>query len=498
MRSADFSITRVMQVLASSVMGQLIAILQTYLLVPLFLRAWGDHGYGRWLALTALASYLSLLDLGGQNFVGNRLAFAFAQSRLDDFRATLSQGFTLFTLISVGALAVVCAALAIPVLSWDTSSKLIVFWYSSAVILAVPSGVLATSYAATGLSAQGALIGNIVRLISLALFALALYRGCSAAQYAGLFFATALAGTLFIVGDLRRRLGSMFTPRLSIAAYRSSRALIGGSFDFWLFASAGALNLQGLILLLSHFEGDRAVALFATHRAGASLITYAGNLLRPALWPEMTFLAARSDISRLKVLVSVAVRISTFGAACVGAAICVAAPLGYALWTRSKLQLDVPLLAILSVQAVLAAAWSTTGWPLLAANKPRFLAIFTAINALSTIVAAYVGLAMGLGVHAAATASLAADLLFGLIAFPLFASAYLKVEVRAFVLDALRALACAVPFGCLAYLCSRFVRDDVLRMASFAVATALLAWPTARMLLRANELQRLTDIWKRR
>src|SRR5512134_2975736 len=77
---------RIVTGLASTSLYQIIAAAQSILLVPLFLRAWGTNGYGDWLTLTALVSYLGLMDLGGQNYIGNLLAFDYTRGEEADFR----------------------------------------------------------------------------------------------------------------------------------------------------------------------------------------------------------------------------------------------------------------------------------------------------------------------------------------------------------------------------------------------------------------------------
>ena len=68
------AINRLSRGVASTALGQIISAAKSILLVPLFLSAWGADGYGKWLILTALVSYVSLIDLGGQLYIGNIIA----------------------------------------------------------------------------------------------------------------------------------------------------------------------------------------------------------------------------------------------------------------------------------------------------------------------------------------------------------------------------------------------------------------------------------------
>ena len=491
MTGAAFSGFRVARAFASNILGQAIGIVQSYLLVPLFLSAWGDEGYGQWLSLTALASYLALLDLGGQSFVGNRLAEAFAQDRHDDFRATLREGASLFVATGLVAQTAVSVALLWPGLPWDTSARLVVFWSAGLVAISIPGGVLVTCYYATGQIVRGTMTGNLARITMLLVSVLALRAKFERSDYASILFATNVVTNIFVFYDLRVAAGQLFRPRLSLADLRRGLTLLRGSLQYWLFALAGALNLQGVLLVLALASGNSSVAQFATHRAAASLTVYVGGLLRPALWTEMTFMAARGDTPRLREVISVAVRIGTWCAAVAGATISLAAPFGYALWTRSKLDLDFTLLLILIGQAVLSAAWNTASWPLLSGSRPRALARWSLLNAALTIVAAYIGLRIGWGVWCVAAASLAADVVCGLIPFPLTAAAFLQESKWRFPLDLGRALLCAVPFAAAAYVSIRFCETHLLRALAFGGSCLVLAGPALLVLLGRQDIVRI-------
>ena len=491
MTSAAFSGGRVTRAFASSLLAQIIGVAQTYLLVPLYLAAWGGETYGRWLALTALTSYLGLIDLGGQVYIGNHLAVAYAQQRHTDFVTLLRRGFSVFALLGLGVWVVVLAVLLTPLTSWSFSEKLVVFFTASNVVLAVPGGVLVSCYAATGRVTRGAMVGNITRLVGLALYLVALSLKLDIARYAALYLLSGVLGTLGAIIDLRRQLPELFRPRFSPALLHDAWPLVRSSLPFWVFALSGALSVQGVVSILSVTTDGATVAAYSTHRAAASLILYAGLLLRTALWTELTFLAARSDFSRIRQVVSLAVRSNTWVAAVAGSGICLAAPFGYALWTRSKLTLDVPLLVIFATQAVLASGWSTAAWPLMSANQPRALTRWTLLNGMLTVGGGYVCLRLGGGLRALAAWSLAVDVVCGLIPFPLAASSFMGGSVRAFARDMLRAIACALPFALLALGSLALVADNRARLIAFVGGAAILAWPSVWLLYGTADLQRM-------
>ncbi|MDO9584948.1 MAG: hypothetical protein Q7I93_00510, partial [Syntrophales bacterium] len=147
----------------SSGMSQVIAAAQPILLVPLFLRAWGADEYGRWLVLTALVSYFSLLDFGGQNYIGNLLAIDHARGKKEEFREKLSEGVSLFIFIALAVLILLVIVLfglmnsSLPVLGNLLSTKecWIILFLGSNFLISIPGGVYVTAYRSSGLFVRG-------------------------------------------------------------------------------------------------------------------------------------------------------------------------------------------------------------------------------------------------------------------------------------------------------------------------------------------------------
>src|SRR2546423_6444110 len=83
----------------SAAIGHAVGALLSLGLVPFFLRAWGADGYGRWIALNAIISYLGLLDLGGASYVGNLMSMAHARGDEAAVEKALSDGVSLFLCI---------------------------------------------------------------------------------------------------------------------------------------------------------------------------------------------------------------------------------------------------------------------------------------------------------------------------------------------------------------------------------------------------------------
>jgi O-antigen/teichoic acid export membrane protein len=422
--------------LASTALSQVLSAANAILLVPLFLHAWGANGYGQWLSLTAFVSYLSLLDLGGQNFIGNLLAQEYVCGNVEMFRKHLSEGVSLFTLIALVVFAMLGIALSLPGLSLPGQNvpigldeRLILLLMGASFLLSIPSGVYVTAYRATGLFARGTMVGNILRAVSLPCYVAILIVGLPPTIYAVGYLATGIIGTLVIIWDIQRQISVCRHIKLKLASIQTGRVYLGGSLYFWLLALANALNQQGVILILAASRSPTLVAIYATHRTISGIIGYVANLFQAPLWPELTFVHAQQNNEKLMRMSLLVVKMVVFLSGTVALGLWMFLPVIYPIWTGKNIQFHPILMAVLLIQAVLAAGWTTSGWALLASNQHRSLAYWTLANAGVTLAFAII-LASKFGCLGVAFATLLGDVICGITAYPMKASQVLGIPVR--------------------------------------------------------------------
>ncbi|GAC1655211.1 MAG: hypothetical protein NVS9B15_16000 [Acidobacteriaceae bacterium] len=418
-------------------LGQIIAAVQAIFFVPFFLHAWGQTVYGHWLALTALVSYLTLLDLGGQNYVGNLLTIDYARGEMDSLRRTASGAISLFIAISlVATLVLVCFLFGVSPLLWRSGhgpfampgSHWIVLFSAVGLLLTIPGGVYVTVYRATGMFVRGQMLGNAIRLAELAVYATFLTLAVSPVVFALTVMAGAIVRTAIITYDIYAHtpvLALQISPRLAW----KGRIYLKGSVSFWLMSLSTALNQQGVLLVVASLAGASTVAMFATHRTAAGLIAYVSTLTLAPLWPELSRLWAQERQSEMRGAALIALRLVVLASGFAALILWISLPLVYPIWTGRHLRLHTTILAIVLIQAVLASGWSTTAWSLLAANRQRLPALWSVANACATIVLA-VWWGTLFGVVGVALASLAGDVLCGFAIFPVFSSRFLQMPAR--------------------------------------------------------------------
>lgn len=420
----------------SSALAQAILAVQAIGLVPFFLSAWGADGYGRWLALTALISHLSLLGLGGQNYIANLLAMHHARGDLAAFRKTLSEGVSLFIFIGLGGfvtfmlLLLLFIEVALPGLGralepWE--AWVLGLLAAVPLLMAIPGGVYVTVYRATGLFARGAMVGNVVQGVGAGVSIGLLSASVKPEVYAAGMLGLGALLTFVVVWDSRQCIPGCRGLRIRLADARKGSVHLGGALYFWHISVAQAISQQGVLLMLAAIASPAVVALYATHRTLASIPNYTGILLQAPLLPELTFLWAQKCLADLCRTTFLAIRTVLLVTGAVAILIWISAPLIYPVWTGQRLQVQPVLLGLLLAQGVLAAGWTTSSWSLLATNHHRPLAFWSLANAAITLgLAAWLGQKHGaVGV---ALASLGGDLICGFPVFPFLASSFLRVS----------------------------------------------------------------------
>ncbi len=367
--------------------GQGIRVFGHVVLVPLFLYYWSASAYGEWLALASLTAYLSALDLGVNTAGANRLTQLYARGQLAAYSRYQASalGFYLALAVAGGALLGV-AVWRLPVAEWlglrtiPSGDAAIVAWLLGIqVLVAMPVGFLCAVYRTTGRLAWSAWLGNALTLAGFAVVPIVLGLGGGMKALAGSQLLPFVAVTVFVLWHGRRRWSALM-PRPGAAELAAMRELMGPSLFFALMLLANAVALQGPVLLVATHLGGAAVAVFVSTRTLTSLIRQGVFTMNNSLWPHLTATEATGDLRQLRVIHRLLVTSSTALAVAFAAVLWHEGEAMIAVWTGGKLVADPWLLRILLVQVVLQAPWMASSVLPIAFNRPRTVALASAIG----------------------------------------------------------------------------------------------------------------------
>lgn len=469
----------------------MLAAAQAFLLVPFFLRAWGADLYGAWVALVALTSYLMLLELGGQGYMGNLLGERFARGDAAGFTKLFSEGVSLFALVGAAGATLVTVGVAIAlapgtsIIGIDVTLDVaaVILLLAAAQLLGVVGGMYNAAFRGAGLYARGVMVGNIVRLAGLVLSLGLLAVGAPPLVYALGLFAQAAVGTSVLHYFAYRAIDAVRGLRVSLANARDGWQHLRGSIYFALLSAAQGVVPQALVLVLATGAASAEVAAFSTHRTLVGLVTYVIVLLQGPLVPELTFLWGHGRADRFRALSFLGVRIGIVACGLVAAGVWLVAPAFFPLWTDGAIPVDGVLLALLLAHGTLAVAYTAATWPLISTNRHRELAKLAALSALLTVGVAAILVPIW-GPRGAAAAALAADGGFGILVYPLLASRALGARASLVYRQVAAALLLVALMGGVAYTLVVVLPFGLLALALALLATLLAAAPLAAFVLR--------------
>ena len=378
-------LTRIRKALTAIFCRQVLITVGNLLLVPLYLERWSPIVYGEWLALLALAGYLSTLDLGMNMAVANKLTQTYSRADLGDYTRWQHSAMAFYLSIAFGASVLLAIAVwGLPLPAWlglrETSegeASWVIWLLGLNVLWAMPVGLVSSVYRVTGNLARSQWIGNLQQLIGLGLVAVVLVLGGGMKSLA----IWQLAPLLLVALYVRRRLPTL-SPGVTRASLSVLRRLVKPSLLFGLLILSNVITLHGTVIVLSTVLGGLAVAIFVTSRTLVNVVRQIVGSVINSFWPEITSMEARGEWERLRLVHRFLMVGAT--ALCIG----FASAVWYegmeiiTVWTRGKLVPDLILLRLLLVLLVLQSIWVVSLVFTAAANRHEKLSWSNLISAL--------------------------------------------------------------------------------------------------------------------
>lgn len=300
---------RIAHALAANAFGQAVTIGTQILLTPLFFRQWGAGLYGEWLILSSVPAYLTMVDMGVGSAAGNEMTIlAGAGNQAGAQRTYRGAGWVALgasgLVILLGLLiALTTAYWQFPHTRYISSGEAgqIVALLSLTVALAFPAGVVSAGFRAAGHNALGVTLSNTSRLLEGIGMGVALL----VQQGPLMLCATSLVikGLMLVLQYvwLRQICSWLYEPRLT-PDLTLVRRLFVPSIGFMAFPLGNAIALQGPILVIGHFFGGPAVAMFSALRTLSRLPIQIVNTFNSSVWPEMSRAYGAGDLALLRSL----------------------------------------------------------------------------------------------------------------------------------------------------------------------------------------------------
>lgn len=278
-------------------LGDKVSILVIQLLtIPVLTAHWGAEGYGIWLMLCTIPTYIQLSDFGIGTAAGVEITQRTANAEYGEALEILHSAWV-FLISVVSAIAAVAVAysayLYLTASSTDTGDfgqknlaiSICVFVIYS--IVATQMSLLSVVYRATNKFATSTVMSGTLFFLEGAFALVAVLCGGGLLAVTAGYLLIRLTGYIVYLGYLKR-LEPWVTFGFGSARRTTLRRLAKPSFAALLLTLSNALILQGTLLTLGWFYSPAAVAVFGAARTVSRIpLQFSGLFIRPSI-PELT------------------------------------------------------------------------------------------------------------------------------------------------------------------------------------------------------------------
>ena len=380
----------------ANVVRQLLNIAGQIMLVPVLLTHWGNRLYGEWQILAATVAYITVLDLGMQTYVVNRMNQCYARGEMAEFNRMLNSALVFSAAVCTAAVTICLPLLWFaPLNDWfhltltsRSITSIVAMTLAGYAILSLPVGILGGVYRAIGEYARDITVANVQRLGIIGLTIVIAMLGGGLVMVAAMQLLTLAGVFIFLKYDLARR-----HPEIHIGFrqrdWGAALSFIAPSSLFFLMQIATAIMVQGSTLMVGATVGAGGVAIFATLRALVNLLPQTTTSFSQTLWPEFTAMEARGEQAALNALHKLTAKVILWASFC--AAIFLHFEGGHIveLWTGGRIPYDQGLMDAFLALQVCASWYLMSSLVLSSSNNHRALAICRLLSSIAGLALGY-------------------------------------------------------------------------------------------------------------
>jgi O-antigen/teichoic acid export membrane protein len=358
------SIRAVSPTIGANLINQAVVALSQIVVIPLLVAKWGLAGYGSWLLLTAIPTYLAISDLGFTTSAKSDMAMRVARGDTAGARVTASSVAALLA-IALLLVGVVYFGLVF-IVDWPGVLKLENVALGSAQsvlalgfvqIAAYQAFLLSASiFRAAGKPATEVLLSALFRALETAALVVAALLGGDVIAAAAAWAATRLLTTIGTWLVIARRYPDL-SPGPRAIEFARIRALLPPSLGYMLLPLANAISIQGTVLLLGAVMGPVAVATLTAIRVVTRLGVSAANTLAYAFTPQYSYALGGGNKDRFRNLLRTHIVLLAAGSVAFLLVMAVLGPWLVGLLTHTGNRASVTIVLLMSLAAALEMAW---------------------------------------------------------------------------------------------------------------------------------------------
>jgi O-antigen/teichoic acid export membrane protein len=327
----------------------------TVVLVPLLIRAWGIDGYGQWIALTALTSYLGLSNFGLVTTSANDMVIATGANDMARAKRTFqaSVNLTIYIVLPIIALLVLLLSQApisrsLHLTQVSTSAtRIIIAGLAVALWCQTLRGLMAAVLYATGSYGLAYYLQGAMKLCELIAIAVAVTAVSGSQVSAAVIVATVALVDLLTVAICAYRAAPWARIDLTVFdwTWLSAQAKPTVGFLVSNLATQGVMN-QGPRLALSVLLGGAAVGIYSVYGTAMRIVDQLLLMLVLPLEVEIAHSTGRADLRRIERLIVAGTHISWILFLFVAVGLMLFGPLIFHVWTTGRIAFSYSLMAL--------------------------------------------------------------------------------------------------------------------------------------------------------
>lgn len=356
---------------------------------PVLIRNLGVQGYGAWLLLSTIPTYLALSDLGFANAAGPRMTELVSRGRWEaaaDIRSGTQQLLVKLVLGAVLLAATLAAGFAMlrstaSTTTYSVAAVLLVV-YAGLVVL---SGLVDASYRAVGEFGRSTVQASSWRLLDAGAVIATSFATADVSLLALALLASRACCFLLAVTAQRRRHPWLFGRRPGAGAVRHLR---GPALAYLGFPIGNAALNQGLLLVVGWTLDAEAVVVLATTRIVVNTVRQGGLALASPFGPELTAVLTRRDNAMLDRLSNLLLSILSVAGGVAMLGIVVLGPRVLNIWLDERVTVSRQLLVLLCLAGFLDLMWNSCLIIMASVNRHSGLSRAYLLSSTITVLAA--------------------------------------------------------------------------------------------------------------
>ena len=396
--------------------GKAVVALLQLAMVPALATAWGLPGYGQWLLLATVPSFLVASDLGFGSAAGNRLIGEVARGDTGAARATFQSGLGVILACSAIVLVLMLAAssmlpdrlLAVSGGMDAEAARSVLMVLSIWAVLAQQSKLFMAAINAHGGFALTATFEATVLLAEgIAVIAIVANGGTPLEAAFGYLAVRSVGIAGYVVLAFRR--ANWLALGFKYASAARTSELLRPALAAMTLPLAQAGYLQGTALAVGAAVGAAAVPIFTSLRTLSRVGLQAVLAVSGAVMPEFTAEHARGNLPWLQKITGALTTLNATVGAIAGLTLLFMGSTLLDWWTRGTIAAPQTMIALTAIGLLAGAIWNPLSYFLLSVNRHEGFAYTFGIATCGAVILSYV-LVRQWGVTGAAAANLMLDL----------------------------------------------------------------------------------------